>query len=97
MFHVGQRVVCVRNDFTTEYDETIPRKGGLYTIRAIRRGRCGYAFVQLVEIVNPKINYVNGVDEVAFIVYAFRPVVERPTDISIFQRMLVPSHLPQKV
>lgn len=73
MFKVGQKVVCVKG-FVKKFNETIPIKGEIYTVREIVKVRnwC----TRLVEIVNDKHDYwQNGLlDECAFNVIAFRPV-----------------------
>lgn len=80
-FHVGQKVVCVR-------DELAPTltKGSIYTIKAVLPGLGVTAigdlmgFGILVDEAEP--------DGDGFDPRRFRPVAKRKTDISQFQRML---------
>jgi len=97
MFHVGQKVVCVGTDGTLRVDwEALvayykiarPSRGSIYTIRDIRVGRVRQ-HVRLVEIINPKAKFSDAPDqEPWFWAEAFRPIVDRKTDISIFTEML---------
>ena len=91
---VGMKVVCVK-----EHDPDIRREMAsfgvaapvlrhVYTIRAVR-SICGGPDVLLEEIVNPVLQYNDGLrTEQGFSVDRFRPVTERKTDISIFTAML---------
>jgi hypothetical protein len=95
MFYVGQKVVCIREDWRGGYgDEELPRKGRVYTIRGIDliRGTCSdQVGLWLEEIVNEPRIYEGGLcDEVSFGHQKFRPLVVRRTDISLFQKMLTP-------
>lgn len=95
-FRVGQKVVCVEDDFAernklcripTHY----PKTGQVYTIRSFVSAR-GRVFVRLIEIINQPEKLLGNV-EPAFWVERFRPVVETKTDISIFTSMLKPSRV----
>lgn len=67
-----------------------PVKGGIYTIRDV----CWFydgCYLRLNEIHNVAWDdETYGLTEPGFMVSGFRPVVERKTDISIFERMLHP-------
>lgn len=95
-FHVGQKVVCVntRNWPRDSYRPTLPKRGAVYTVRAIVpcRGQ-GYDEdgIRLAEIVNPTLSLrcPNGQriwTELAFRMSRFRPV--RTTSIEVFTQML---------
>lgn len=94
-FHVGQKVVCVydkpldghdeRNRPGGEYTPNWPVAGVVYTIRSID---C-WGF-RLEEIRNPTRQFKDGYGEARWKPRRFRPIVARKTDISIFQRMLLP-------
>lgn len=90
MFHVGQKVVCVRDEWITLAGESTPKAGVIYTIRNIEAADAGEdgVYLQLVEIVNAPRPYIDGHKESAFWSLGFRPVVERKTDISVFTEML---------
>jgi hypothetical protein len=90
-FRVGQKVVCVDDDFFRPYlaePLNLPIKGQVYTIRgSISDER--WTWYWLVEIVNPpsSLDLLEfGKVEPAFKPSHFRPAVE--TDISIFTAML---------
>jgi hypothetical protein len=98
-FRVGQRVVCVDDDFPEEYfygDGTpnLPYSGGVYTVRDL----CMWSFngdthpgIYLEEVVNPERRWIRpiAIAEHPFWAGRFRPVKE--TDISIFTAMLAPT------
>lgn len=92
MFRVGQKVVCVNHRGSayghkkTPVAAILPDIGGIYTIRAIIT-RPLATIVLLEEISNTHLGYAV---EPGFNAAAFRPAVERKTDISIFTRMLTP-------
>lgn len=103
-WHIGQRVVCVRDDFQFLPCQVarggVPKKGSVYTIRGFNIASpenpiigtgCGF---YLVEVINPQCRYDDvGWREMSFDQCAFRPVKE--TDISIFHAMLDP--VPERV
>jgi hypothetical protein len=86
MFHVGQKVVCVRADWD-DGDEIVPVKGAVYTVRQTCEWR-GNPGIRLVEIVNEPGDYIGGVRECSFAARAFRPV--KTTSIDVFLKMLEP-------
>lgn len=99
-WHIGQRVVCVRNNFKGILPcqiagDGLPQTGKMYTIRGfnvwspendIVGTGCGFF---LEEVINPLCHYADGVwREMSFDQCAFRPVKE--TSIAIFTAMLNP-------
>ena len=95
-FHVGQKVVCVIGH--TNKGARWPAQivvGGIYTVREIDT-RCVSRWKQLglrlEEYCEPAKMTSVGMWETPFPADHFRPVVERKTDISIFQKMLTPDH-----
>ena len=77
MFYVGQKVVCVKNaPPICTWGEHVPRKGTVYTVRQAKHDG-----IRLVEIVNPELQYRQGLSEMWFANHGFRPVVEKKTDI----------------
>jgi len=101
MFYIGQRVVCIDDKFLGEngvFDPTfaercpnLPVKGGIYTVRGFVVPYVGYPGqpgMLLEEIVNRPSLYVEGTFEPSFFPSHFRPLAERPTDISIFTGIL---------
>lgn len=95
VFRVGQKVVCVDDDWASWQVSDMrragiasPVKGNIYTVRSVEM-MDGDAFILLSEIVNPIIVYSDiGRGEQGWDPVIFRPVVERKTDISIFKAML---------
>lgn len=88
MFHVGQKVVCIKKGKWSKGFgwERVPLFGHIYTVRAIDRNG-----LLLLEVINPIAIHDDGLDEPHWCETRFRPVVERKTDISIFTRMLTPN------
>lgn len=89
---VGDRVEFI--GFPIGFDrfiqkEILPVIGSVYSIRELFLLR-NKVQVRLNEIVNSKKSYTDALDgcECAFIAYAFRKLIDRPTDISIFKDML---------
>lgn len=97
-FRVGQRVVCVDDTIARGYgDENYPKRGDIYTIRAIMPflSECGEAMFLLHEVTNSVRDYRTDDyslvrTEKPFGARRFRPLIERKTDISIFTAMLTP-------
>lgn len=80
----GTMVECIRNDFAPIfYQETIPIKGNIYTIRDVYTEDNG-SFIRLEEIINPQYEYLYGFDECGFDIQAFRPI----TDISALREIV---------
>lgn len=68
----------------------VPEPGGAYTVRSIRQGlQTGVTLLLLAELDNSHMP-VKGL-EPGFDSRYFRPLIERKTDISVFQAMLNPS------
>ena len=88
-FRVGMKVVCVDVSIFNAPSLGTLRKGGIYTIRWIGI-ELGQPCVKVVEIIRPCRTDFLAVDT-PFLARRFRPVVERKTDITIFQRMLTPT------
>ena len=91
-FHVGQKVVCVNDTPLVEGgDLSGLKKGRIYTVREVGL----YSplaptvpCIRIKEITNrPKIKGV----EWPYREYRFKPLEERKTDISVFERLLVPN------
>lgn len=91
-FHIGQRVVCINDQMdggaTRWKDATYPVFGQIYTVRGMAV-LPGGLILRLEEIICPTFGRDN--EEAGFGADHFRPVIERKTDISVFQRMLNPN------
>src|SRR5262245_41415899 len=92
--YVGQKIVCVNVRHWPRgfgYKPTLPKKGSVYTIRAIVPCRVLYGLdedgLHLVEIVNPTQVSIFKF-ELAFRMSRFRPV--HTTSIEVFEKMLEP-------
>lgn len=86
-FRVGQKVVCISDDWFCQHPIVFPIKGRIYTVRGKNlepHNAVSPVGLYLVEIVNT----VFGARENAFDAEGFRPLVEKKTDISIFTHML---------
>lgn len=92
MFRIGQKVVCVdaSNSPGRRWLEDAPTVGEVYTVTRYFL-RLGKPCVHLAEIErSAAAKRIMGMN-VGYWAFRFRPVVERKTDISIFQAMLTPS------
>lgn len=93
----GDRIVCVKArfylsaDFCVRHGILLPKKGRIYSIRAIGPTWSKQKEFSLLlrEIVNESF-MIEGIDcgEPCWPATSFRPVVNRATDISIFTTML---------
>lgn len=88
----GRKVVCIQDEWYTLNGEQVPVAGKVYTIREIGSTNGGI-YIRLMEIVNAPRQYANGFAECAFDLDGFRPVDERKTDISEFEKLLKPAGL----
>lgn len=91
-FHVGMKVVCIDANLHHYRWPTFGTLDGLtqdrvYTVRAIGPFCMDRVCLWLDEIRRPETDWGEG----GYRVQRFRPVVDRPTDISIFTRMLTPT------
>ena len=101
MFRVGQKVVCIGTVGSPNVDWEAwvscwkiirPSRGSVYTVRDIRMGAIRQ-HVRLVEIINPNAEFKDAQpQEPWFWAEAFRPIVERKTDISALQALLIPAN-----
>ena len=97
MFFVGQKVVCVvdwRREALLFSIPYWPVKDEIYTIAIVRTETnaqdCGQdCGLVLVELANPRMLHADGeMKDPAWSSFGFRPLIERKTDISCFQRIL---------
>lgn len=98
MFHVGQKVVCIFpgpwiNSRGESFIVDTPILNTVYTIRGFLDIKgIDLLGVYLNEITNPEIDcgLLYGWLEPAWLHSNFRKIIERKTDISVFQKMLTP-------
>jgi hypothetical protein len=98
-FRVGQRVVCVADDFPSRRPGLLPSKGEIYTVRSVYdehfQGIGWRKAVLLHEIVNAPQEYKTlGHHEAGFLASRFRPLAERKqkTDISELLKLQDPAN-----
>jgi hypothetical protein len=93
MFRIGQKVVCIAGPL--HYNPKVINKpviGRVYTVRGICAGdhiwtdKAHGVGILLEELINDL--HVASGEEYGFYAKRFRPVVEKKTDISAFQRLL---------
>lgn len=85
-FYVGQKVVCINDEHPyKDYPFDVAVKGEIYTVSSIYQSGPDLMLC-LYEIYQPDTDDW----EAGEMACAFRPVVERKTDISIFKAMLTP-------
>lgn len=87
-FRAGQRVICVNNSNAKQLElkkiYTVYRSFGIIKSKVKDTGERGKLEVILLYEAIP------DYDCMGFDARRFRPAVERPTDISIFTKMLIP-------
>ena len=86
MFHVGQKVACVANRYRS--GRSAPAFmviGAVFTVRELWLSPRGNVVVRLEGHYGPMTKC--GMER-GFRTWMFRPVVERKTDITIFEAML---------
>jgi hypothetical protein len=99
-WHVGMKVVCIDVSF---FERNL-LEGAVYTIKPIGVGDGifqdrflrGGAVIELTEVANPHDRQFPD-ETPGFDARRFRPVVHRPTSISIFTAMLNPSKQTEPV
>ena len=93
MFHIGQRVVCVDAKPPRPDGNRYLVEGAIYTIRWVGmhhdlHGIYGtHLRVRLEEVRRPRCPKTRVVD-MPYGAFRFRPIVERETDISVFEAIL---------
>ena len=97
MFRVGQKVVCVDDTpYFANYPTTLEiAVGRVYEIRGLYRRRNGEELLRLAGVYRQ--DALDRVGDQGFLAWRFRPVVSRPTDISVFTKMLTDERLPDLV
>lgn len=99
ILRIGQRVACIGTEGTPGVDWNawvshhkiiLPSRGIAYTVRDSRIGKLGRQFIRLVEIVNPSGDYFYDAppQEPWWLAEAFRPIVDRKTDIGFAHEIL---------
>lgn len=73
MFKIGQKVICINDNFdisrAVECKEVNPIRGKIYTVRGLRDDT-----IKLVEIINPIQQYTKGIMEKSFKTFRFKEV-----------------------
>jgi hypothetical protein len=97
-FHVGQKVVCVFDDWDLTHPSRrgvlVPKVGREYIIRSLNWDAKGNVGLRFCWLMNSARQCSDGFDEPAFGGFRsdgspnFRPVIERNTSIEIFERIL---------
>lgn len=98
MFYVGQKVVCIWDDYASRKDmgtlqwlertPHTPVKDLVYTVRTYEPDGGNIIGIRVNEIVNPSSTFYGSNAEPQFAPWLFLPIVEKKTDISIFTKML---------
>ena len=98
--YVGRRVVCINDNWEWRVPGvTYPAQDAVYTVRGSEGAcdsqdpaTCAQApYIWLTQIINPTVVCADGLFEPSFSHEAFRPVLERETDISALTALLNPS------
>lgn len=89
MYRIGQKVTQIKpfKWRNSRYAEVTPEYGVVYTVRTISE-KDGMTFLRFYEIKNPLHVYADGEMEMNFAARWFRPLIDKPTDISIFKTIL---------
>ena len=101
-FHVGQKVEYVgwsppwyiRWAASSDFPDFL-KVGDIFTVAAVYNHGWGRKAIALIEAPWPTSHSDDFYP--GWISYAFRPVVERKTDIGIFQKMLIPKNQKEPV
>lgn len=82
MFRVGMKVVCIKNTYKKVNDLGLPgfAEGQIFTVSRMKTVQPWGLFLGFAERDQRNLGHHSG----------FRPVVEKKTDISIFEAMLTP-------
>jgi hypothetical protein len=89
-FRVGQKVACIRNDWNSDdppgwapptLNRALPQVGEVFTICGLRED--GFLNLEEMWIVGR-----DAGDTISFDWAAFRPLIEKKTDISVFTKIL---------
>lgn len=91
MFHVGQKVVCILDNWAPYPGVTFPKKRQVYAIRDILGFGHAATGLRFMEILNP--DAIAGIEH-CFDSKCFRPLIERSTEagFAVLKRLLDPSH-----
>jgi hypothetical protein len=89
-FRAGQRVLCIDAAPNPLWPHKVLTAGKIYTIRAVDRGENGKwkSPGWGIHLEGILVVYPGRRSEWAFNPKRFRPIIDRPTDIEIFRRML---------
>jgi hypothetical protein len=87
-FHVGQRVVCIDASPNPQCDKKTLTRGKIYVIRAIDTLPGWKPPGWGVHLEGVRIFYPGNCVPWAFHPNRFRPVIDRPTNIEVFKRLL---------
>jgi hypothetical protein len=87
-FHAGQRVVCVDASLNPRHSVKLLSRGKIYVIRAIDQKPGWKAPGWGVHLEGIHIVHPDAECEWPMKPSRFRPVVDRPTDIEIFRKLL---------
>ena len=87
MFHVGQKVVCIADDWASwavQLGGNMPRAKTIYTLRDVARRPWSkiQIGVHLHEITNPVLEFLEGTHEPYFDASFFRPITDTKTSTS---------------
>lgn len=89
MFRVGMKVTMKEKGvWARPYGEIVPVFGEVYTIRDIVTDADVHNTLRFIEIRNDCHLYLDGHREPSFNATVFSPVVDRKTDISVFEKLL---------
>jgi hypothetical protein len=90
MLQPGQKVICIHESPLPPHLGPFPKKGSVYVIAEVWTAH-GLDTVQLEGLRFDGCVWQGNVWAPGFWAGAFRPIVDRPTDISIFKAMLNPT------
>lgn len=90
MFRVGQKVVCVDASSRQGYSwhDDAPIEGAVYTVSGNFVGADGTPIIHLIELRRSAEAVFWYGPETGYRASRFRPIVDRKTDISVFQEIL---------
>lgn len=96
MLHIGQKVICIDDNFSNIFENQrkhmtgFPVRGCIYTIRGFYTYNVEKLLVAyLDEIINPIHMWPSETCECGFDVRRFKPLIKSEFDLSIFQQITI--------
>lgn len=99
MFQPGQKVVCIDDNWTFVLASiACPKKNSIYTVTEVMfNDIVQMPYIMVREIDTKRVETFLGLANIFWLATHFRLLEDKKTDISIFEAMLNPARVPEKV